>query len=211
MAKSGQAAVRVRPASRVRTRTRALLLDAALRLFARQGVGATAIHEIAAEAGVANGTFYNYFRTREEVVEAASVRLAEGLQEEITASLAEVTDPAARMALAIRRFVLQAVRDPVWAAALLRVSTGTSEPLARTAEPILDDLRTGRKRGRFAYPNEVAALDLVSGTVLAGMRSVLEGRAGEEHAALIAGFVLRGLGVPAVEADALVKRPFPRR
>jgi len=69
MRRASQAAAAARPTSRVRARTETLLLDAALRLFARQGVGATAIHEIAAEAGVANGTFYNYFRTREEVLE----------------------------------------------------------------------------------------------------------------------------------------------
>jgi AcrR family transcriptional regulator len=203
------AALKARPASRVRARTKALLLDAALRLFARQGVGATAIHEIAAEAGVANGTFYNYFRTREEVVEAASLRLAELLQDEITAGSAGVTDAAERMAIATRRFVLQAVHDPVWAAALIRVSTSSTEPLRRMAGPVLHDLRLGRRRGRFTYRDETAALDLVTGTVLAGMRSVLEGRAGEEHAPLIAGLVLRGLGLSASEADELVRRPLP--
>jgi len=209
MAKSAQAAVKTRPASRVRARTKALLLDAALRLFARQGVGATAIHEITAEAGVANGTFYNYFRTKEEVVEAASLRLAELLQAEITAGSAGVTDAAERMAIATRRFVLQAVRDPIWAAALIRVSTSSSEPLRRMASPVLHDLRLGRRRGRFTYRDETAALDLVTGTVLAGMRSVLEGRAGEEHAALIAGLLLRGLGLSASEADEQVRRPLP--
>jgi len=196
-----------RPPSRVRTRTKTLLLDAALRLFARQGVGATAIQQIAAEAGVSNGTFYNYFRTRDEVVEAVSVRLAERLQDEITAASRDLADAAERMAFATRRFVLQAVRDPVWAAALIRVSTGSPEPLARMASPVLNDLRLGRRRGRFAYRSERAALDLVTGTVLAGMRSVLEGQAGEEHAASIAGFVLRALGVSATEADDLVRRP----
>jgi AcrR family transcriptional regulator len=198
-----------RPTSRVRERTKTLLLDAALRLFARQGIGATAIHEIAAEAGVANGTFYNYFRTRDEVVEAVSVRLAERLQEEITASAAGVTDAAERMAIGTRRFVLQAVRDPVWAAALIRVSTSRAAALARTAGPALHDLRLGRRQGRFTYRNEVAALDLITGTVLAGMRSVLEGRAGAEHPSLIAGLVLRGLGISAAEADAMVRRPLP--
>ena len=198
-----------RPTSRVRERTKTLLLDAALRLFARQGVGATAIHEIAAEAGVANGTFYNYFRTRDEVVEAVSVRLAERLQEEITASAAGVTDAGERMAIGTRRFVMQAIRDPVWAAALIRVSTSRSAALARTAGPALHDLRLGRRQGRFTYRNEVAALDLITGTVLAGMRSVLEGRAGAEHPSLIAGLVLRGLGMPTAEADAMVRRPLP--
>jgi AcrR family transcriptional regulator len=208
MRRASQAAA-ARPTSRVRARTKTLLLDAALRLFARQGVGATAIHEIAAEAGVSNGTFYNYFRTRDEVVEAASVRLAERLQKEITASAAEVTDAAERMAIGTRRFVLQAIRDPVWAAALIRVSTSRAAALARTAGPALHDLRLGRRQGRFTYPNEVAALDLITGTVVAGMRSVLEGRAGAEHPALVAGLVLRGLGVSAAEADALIKRPLP--
>jgi AcrR family transcriptional regulator len=193
----------------VRARTKALLLDAALRLFAQKGVDATAIHEIAAEAGVANGTFYNYFRTREEVLEAASLRLAERLQGDITAASGNVTDAAERMAIATRRFVLQAVRDPVWAAALLRVSTSSGQARDHTAGPVLRDLRLGRRRGRFTYRDETAALDLVTGTVLAGMRSVLERRAGEAHAALVAGMILRGLGVPGDEADALVRRPLP--
>ncbi|MGH3056585.1 MAG: TetR/AcrR family transcriptional regulator, partial [Gaiellaceae bacterium] len=77
-----------------RTRTRAQLLDAALRVFARKGTGAAPIHEITAEAGVANGTFYNYFRTREELVEAASLHLAGRFADEITASSIGVTDAA---------------------------------------------------------------------------------------------------------------------
>jgi len=195
--------------SGVRARTRTLLVDAAVRVFARKGAGAAAIHEITAEAGVANGTFYNYFRTREEVLEAATVRLAERLQDEITAASAGITDGPERMAIATRRFVTQAVRDPVLAAALLRVSTSSTDALVRTAGPILHDLRVGRRRGRFTYRDEAAALDLITGTVLAGIRTVLEGRAGPEHPALIAGMILRGLGVSAAEADDLVKRPLP--
>jgi hypothetical protein len=113
------------------------------------------------------------------------------------------------MAIATRRFVLQATRDPVWAAAMLRVSTSDAGALARTAGPVLHDLRLGRRQGRFAYRDETAALDLVSGTVLAGIRTVLEGRAGAAHPSLIAGMILRGLGLSAGEADALTKRPLP--
>jgi len=195
-----------RPSTRVRERTRALLLDAALRLFARKGVGATAIHEIAAEAGVANGTFYNYFRTREEVLESAIVRLADRLQHDIRGSSA---DPAERVAVGARRFVLQAVRDPTWAAALMRLWSSSAALPAHTAAPVLADLRAGRRRGRFAFPSEAAALDLIGGAVLAGMRTVLERRAAEEHAGHVAALVLRGLGVAAAEADEIVRRPLP--
>jgi len=193
----------------VRARTRTLLLEAAARVFARKGAGAAAIHEIAAEAGVANGTFYNYFRTREEILEATSLRLAERLHAAIAVGRAAIDDPAERIAIGCRRFIAQAEVDPVWGTALLRVWHSTSAPSARGAAPLLADLRAGRRRGRLRYADEIVAVDLVQGTVLAGMRSVLEGRGGPGHAALIASVVLRGLGVGAAEADAIVARPLP--
>lgn len=201
-----------RPARReraVRARTRGMLLDAAVRVFARKGAGAAAIHEIAAEAGVANGTFYNYFRSREELVEAASVRLAERFDREIAASRVAVADPAERVAIGCRRFVLRALHDPTWGAALLRVWASSGVVNARTAAGLLEDLRAGRRRGRLRYESEQAAVDLAQGTVLAGMRAVLEGRAAETHAAAVATLVLRGLGVEASDAEAITRRPLP--
>src|SRR4051812_47589642 len=94
----------------VRARTRAALLDAAVRVFARVGAGGAAIHEITAEAGLANGTFYNYFRTREELLDAATELLATRFHAAIGASYAAVDDPAERVAIGSRRFVLQALR-----------------------------------------------------------------------------------------------------
>ena len=193
----------------IRARTSSLLLDAAIRLFARQGVGGTALHEIAAEAGVSNGTFYNYFRTREEIADAVSLRLAERLQEEIAESYRDVGDPAERLAIGCRRFVLQALRDPDWGAATLRVSSASPAFSRRIAGPVLADLRAGRRAKRFRYPSEPAALDLVSGAVLAGMRSVLEKRAGEAHASAVGSLILRGLGIADAEADAITRRPLP--
>jgi AcrR family transcriptional regulator len=194
---------------RARQRTRALLVDAALRVFARKGAGAAAIHEIAAEAGLANGTFYNYFRTREELVEAAGVQLAERFFEAITASAANVDDPAERVAIGSRRFILQAMREPVWGAALLRVWASTTVLDERAMGPMVNDLRAGRRRRRFRYKSERAAVDLVRGAVLASMRTVLERCAGAEHADDVAALIHRGLGVDADAADAIAHRSLP--
>jgi AcrR family transcriptional regulator len=209
MPPSSTAAVPRPRAGGLRARTRTLLLDAALRVFARKGAGAAAIHEIAAEAGVANGTFYNYFRSREELLEAASARLAERFHGAIAASRTRVADPAERMAIGCRRFVLQAMREPVWGAALLRVWASSPLLNERGTAPMLADLRAGRRRGSFRYPSERAAVDLVQGAVLAGMRTVLEGRAAEEHAVAVATLVLRGLGVETAAAEAIARRPLP--
>jgi AcrR family transcriptional regulator len=194
---------------RIRDRTRALLLDAAVRVFARKGAGAAAIHEIAAEAGLSNGTFYNYFRSREELVDAASERLAERFHAEIAASRAGVADPAERVAIGSRRFVLQAMQDPTWGAAILRVWNSSARLDAYAAAPLRADLRAGRRRGRLRFESEAAAVDLVQGAVLAGMRTLLQGRAGHEHASALAALVLRGLGVAAAEAREIALRPLP--
>jgi TetR/AcrR family transcriptional regulator, fatty acid metabolism regulator protein len=44
------------------------ILDAAIRVFARQGFHATRVSDIADEAGVAYGLVYHYFRSKEEVL-----------------------------------------------------------------------------------------------------------------------------------------------
>jgi AcrR family transcriptional regulator len=47
---------------------RELILDAALNVFSRNGVFGTRIADIAAEAGVAYGLVYHYFRNKEEIL-----------------------------------------------------------------------------------------------------------------------------------------------
>ncbi|RBY88206.1 TetR family transcriptional regulator [Blastococcus sp. TBT05-19] len=52
------------------TRTRAGLLDGAARAFAEQGLRRSTMQSIASAAGVAKGTLYNYFRTKDDVARA---------------------------------------------------------------------------------------------------------------------------------------------
>ena len=55
--------------------TRAALVDAATTVFVRDGFAPTTIVSITEEAGVSNGTFYNYFRTKEEILRAVIERI----------------------------------------------------------------------------------------------------------------------------------------
>ena len=49
---------------------RRLLLDAAVRVFARRGFHDSRVGDITAEAGVAHGLLYHYFTSKDEVLEA---------------------------------------------------------------------------------------------------------------------------------------------
>src|ERR1044072_3767056 len=48
---------------------RRLILDAAVRVFARKGYHTSRVGDIAEEAGVAHGLLYHYFRSKEELLQ----------------------------------------------------------------------------------------------------------------------------------------------
>src|SRR5438045_3314275 len=48
---------------------RRLILDAAVRVFARKGYHASRVGDIAEEAGVAHGLLYHYFSSKDELLE----------------------------------------------------------------------------------------------------------------------------------------------
>ena len=58
------------PLGRKAAQTRKTLLEAAGRLFAADGYATTSVGDIAAEAGVSLGTFYQYFRDRGDIIAA---------------------------------------------------------------------------------------------------------------------------------------------
>jgi len=65
-----------------REQREAQILDAATRVFASKGFRGATTKEIAAEAGVSEGTIYNYFESKHDLLIAMSQRLAlESLQQ----------------------------------------------------------------------------------------------------------------------------------
>lgn len=192
-----------------RDRTRAQLIDAATRVFAARGFEAAAIQEIAAVAGVANGTFYNYFPTKEAVLEAAAVHYGVSYCERIAASCRDVVDGAERMAIGGRRYMLLALEQPDMARFLLSVAMSSPVWDERIRPYIHADLLLGIKQKRFHVASRDAAMDLIGGTNFAAIRSLLAGTAGRSHIGATAASILRGLGMAPEEADAVARRPLP--
>ena len=71
------------------------LVEAAAAVFARNGVAATTVDDVVREAGVAKGTFYLYFTTKDEVVTAVADRLVVVVGAAMERSLAAVGRSAA--------------------------------------------------------------------------------------------------------------------
>ncbi len=65
--------------------TRRKLLEAAKKLVCEKGLANTSIEEITKACGVSNGTFYTYFKRKEDVVFALSQEMYQGIYEEAQA------------------------------------------------------------------------------------------------------------------------------
>ncbi len=80
---------------------RQMILNAAMRAFARKGVMKTKAIDIAEEAGVGKGTIYEYFRSKEEIFSAAFEFFFQTLNINIERSLAETDDPVQKLKIII--------------------------------------------------------------------------------------------------------------
>lgn len=89
----------------VRSETRAAyreaILDAATRVFGRLGFQDAKMADIAAEAGVAAGTVYNYFKNKEEVFRSILERTHDAVYQRIMVHQ-QIADPIERMRASTR-------------------------------------------------------------------------------------------------------------
>jgi AcrR family transcriptional regulator len=87
------AAMKSSTAKRPRTKSadirREELMDAAQALFLEKGFAATNVSEIVEGADVAKGTFYLYFKTKDDVLAALQTRFVEGFCETIDVAMAK--------------------------------------------------------------------------------------------------------------------------
>ncbi|MEJ2504290.1 MAG: helix-turn-helix domain containing protein, partial [Gemmatimonadota bacterium] len=85
--------------------TRQKLLDAAEALFGRSGFHATGVTDITRRAGVAQGTFYLYFESKEQVFTELVRHLSRSLRRAIREDTAGVEDRLALEEAGLRSFL----------------------------------------------------------------------------------------------------------
>lgn len=188
-----------------RARTHARILEAALRVFAAKGPQAPVIGDFIAAAGVARGTFYNYYDSVEELLQATTRWLEEDLMVSIERELDGLADPVDRLTMGVRLWLRKAEMDAVWCAFVARAVTH-GDVVEETLER---DLRDGLRSGGFSFGSVAAARDLVVGTLHEAMRRMAAGRVPARFTEDVARAVFRGLGMPARKVEAVLRRPVP--
>lgn len=192
-----------------RERTRRQLISAAISVFSARGVADTALHEIAAAAAVTNGTVYNHFRSKTQIVRAVAVTIAETIRARSAPGRAQLKTGAEQIAAGCQRYFGLAETSPAWA--LLILDVASVDPVLRKTITgfVATELRKGFRSGEFTVDSEAAALDLVIGATMEGMRSIAHGASRKGHAAQVTAAILRSLGVSPAKARQIATKPLP--
>jgi AcrR family transcriptional regulator len=99
-----------RPAQRERyDRRRAEVVLGAARVFAARGYDQTSVPELAEALGLAAGSLYHYFPSKEELLRAICDQLMDPLLEQAEALLAEPREPAEQLRALVRLWVAHVV------------------------------------------------------------------------------------------------------
>ena len=114
--------------------TRERILDAALRLFRERGFDETTMRDIAAEAGVATGAAYYYFRSKEDLVMAFYVRTADEARALLPAAIARSNNLGKRLHEIISMKLDQFSEHRRLMVALVRIGIDPSHPLSPFGE-----------------------------------------------------------------------------
>ena len=192
-------------------RTRAALIEAAQQILAAGDRGDASIQEITELAGVAQGSFYNHFASKDELFDTAIMVTMEAHADLIESVTAGLTDPLEVYVVGIRYTGRLAAQLPVMRALVLRTGLRFVTADVGLAPRALRDLAAAREAGRVQVDDLARTQAIVGGMVL-GLFAYVEAHPDEDAAAAaddLARGVLRLLGLDHVEAEALVARPLP--
>lgn len=201
---------RTRVAAMRREKTRNRLIESALVVFAEKGPDGAMIDDFIAAAGVARGTFYNYFRTTGELLSAVAGDVSDEVLAVIDPVVREFDDPAMRLAVGCRLYMHTACRYPLWGAFITRVGTRRGSRGRLLDAYMMRDLEVGIAQGRFRIAHVEVARDLALGALVYGIGTMLRPGAPADYPEQVVLAVLLGLGLAETEATELAYAPLPQ-
>ncbi len=188
---------------------RASLLDAGLALLSDRDIEALTVDEIVQRAGVAKGSFYSHFTSKEAIAASIARDIREDIERRVGAANQGIADPAERIARAILVYLERALAEPLRARLMLKGAIGDFAPDAPLQRGVVADIRAGRDQGRLRVPSIGAGVMAVQGCAYVVVASAAA-RLGPSNVRTPAGeviaLVLTSFGLPEAEAKSIVAK-----
>ncbi len=162
-----------------RQQRRLAILESARDVFGRKGYHTASVHDIIDHSGIARGTFYLYFSSKEDVFADLVAAFLQDIRAQVRKVLLGPSHPTPAQQIRdnVRRVVATVLAHREVASIILRDATGLNPEshaqvdafFARIGQLIEDALTVGERLG-IVRP---CALPLISATVIGGLRAVL--------------------------------------
>jgi AcrR family transcriptional regulator len=198
---------RTRVGEERRARMRHRLVESAMRVFGQKGVGASVIEDVIADAGVSRGTFYNYFASNQDLLDAVEDELGRNLLDVVELRVLAVEGGAARLATGILLFLGVARDCPLFGRFVARIGLQVTGPGGLIHRYMPTHIRAGIAEGDLLPIPLPVALDLIAGPSVAAVERMMRGDAGPDHPVQIVAGILRALGTGPEDAWRLASRP----
>lgn len=201
---------RTRTGQARRARTRAKILSAAFELFDKRGVDRVTVEDVREEAGLARGSFYNYFVTYEDMLKALASDIAIQINSEQSERFESVPNMAERIWSNVRYAILRAASDRSCTEILVRITPlvgPLNEEMRVHAERTV---RNSVKSKAIDVPSAGVALDLGFGLAIMMWQRALESRIEPKELEAAGLMLMRAYGVPEVEARRISRLPLPK-
>ncbi len=189
------------PSPGKRDRTRVALIEAAIDVLAEKGLEGTSIDDLMRTAGMARGTFYNYFQTREEVVCAVSSFIRENIYQAVVDRIPAHYSDEETFACVTYGFIHYGLQYPKTGWALVRIGGSshwvTGERFQRAHNAL-----------EAVLPNQeppFLGLIYIEGVALMVMRRLLEGVISIEEMEAIIALAMRGAGIAPERISSLLE------
>lgn len=176
------------------------LLESALVVFTHHGLDASLIDQVIRTAGVSRGTFYNYFKTHEELIAGVANAVGSEIIRLVDPLATRHDHPAVRVASGVQLAFHVAMEHPTLAAFVVRGGVLALRTSSLATEVVSRDLQAGIDAGEFRISSLELGLDLVLGPVLSAFYTLLSDDIGPGFVTDLATSILQSLGVPPAKA-----------
>lgn len=188
-----------------KAKTRELIIQCAIPVFAQYGPDSPVVDDFVKAAGVSRGTFYNYFNTTRELLDATMDMLSDEMIASIIPIVENETNPIIRFASAARMYYRKATIDPLIGQFLGSVSTVGAMAMERAR----NDLQEAMREGYFRVQDLELAEAIAFGIMVFSLRATHAREASDIRALEVVRAIFSALGVDPLLIEQALSIPLP--
>jgi AcrR family transcriptional regulator len=198
---------------RKKLETRARLMVSAYELMSRSGVDGTSIAEITEHADLGFGTFYNYFKTKDEIaIDVLDAVIDDlGRRNDLATEHLKGRDPGAVQAISIRTVAREMRTNPLWRWWFERPDLLADRLQVGFYKYGVRDLNNGIRKGHYALDEKKvdATWRLQMWMLVAGLKELFRSDDAAEGEVILVETIMRAMGLPADLAEEVTHVPVP--